>query len=172
MGSGMDRWPSALFPISLVMWYTECNWYVNQKTRSLLCSRWEPPCVPLPHSGTPPAGHSDISGAGREDAWLHPLNWGVTSSQAFGSSSLRTMGRTSLPFSSLEKKSVSNRKELERPGSKQWEQMLAPLYLFRAMASCRPSFSLPVTTATLAASQPNSASSPQGPSQPQLILLY
>ena len=82
MGSGMDRWSSTFFPISLVMWYTECNWYVNQKTRSLLCSRWEP-CVPLPHSGAPPAGHSDISGAGREDAWLHPLNWGVTSSQAF-----------------------------------------------------------------------------------------
>lgn len=145
---------------------------MNQETRSLLCSLWEPPCAPLPHSGTPPAGHSDISGAGREDALLHPLTWGATSSQAFGSSSLQTMGRTSLPFPSLEKKSGSNQKELERPGIKQWEQMLAPLYLFRATASCRPSFSLPVTAATLAASQPNSASIPQGPPQPQLILLY
>lgn len=145
---------------------------MNQKTLSLLCSLWEPPCVPLPHSGAPPAGHSDISGAGREDAWLHPLNWGVTSSQAFGNSSLQAMGRISLPFLTLEKKSVSNHKELERLGSKQWEQMLAAVYLVRAVASCRPSFSLPVTPAALAASQPNSASNPQGPSQPQLILLY
>lgn len=161
MGSGMDRWSSALFAISLVMWYAECNCYVNQETRSLLCSLWEPPCVPPPHSGTPPAGHSDISGASREDALLHPLNWGVTSSQAFGSSSLQTMGRTSLPSPSLEKKSGSNKKEVERPGIKRWEQMLAPLYLFRATASCRPSCSPPVTTATLAASQPDSASIPR-----------
>ena len=49
MGSGMDRWSSALFAISLVMWYAECNCYVNQETRSLLCSLWEPP-VSLCHT--------------------------------------------------------------------------------------------------------------------------
>lgn len=39
-----------------------------------------------------PAGHPDISGAGREDTLLQPLNWGVTHSQALVSGSYHIMG--------------------------------------------------------------------------------
>lgn len=85
---------------------------------------WKPPCVPLPRSGTSPAGQPDISGAGRGDTLLQPLTWGVTHSPASVSGSNQIIGGASLPFSFLESQFVSNNTRNGRgPGA--WGQMLA-----------------------------------------------